>query len=246
MLSLSYDLHIHSCLSPCGDNESTPVDIVGMAFVKGLDVVALTDHNSAENCPAAKEAADAYGVCFIPGMEITTEEEVHVVCLLPTVEKALELSRYVYDKLLDVKNDPAVFGDQLIMNSDDQVIGTKEKLLINATSISFSECFSLAESFGGVAIPAHIDKQANSLLANLGFVPPDCNFSTCEVRRPENFTDIKKQHPYFENCRMISDSDAHYLQDINEPVNFLHAEEKTAQAVINALRTPFVRKGDTL
>lgn len=242
MLSLSYDMHIHSCLSPCGDNESTPANIIGMAFVKGLDVVALTDHNSAENCPAAKEVADAYGVCFLPGMEITTEEEVHVVCLLPTVEKALELSRYVYEKLLPVENDPAVFGDQLIADSDDKILGTKSKLLINATSIPFSQCFPLAESFGGVAFPAHIDKSANSLLANLGFVPPDCSFNTCEVKRPEKFPEIKQNHPYFENCRVVTNSDAHYLQDINEPVNFLHAEEKTPQAIINALKA--AKKGE--
>lgn len=242
MLSLSYDLHIHSCLSPCGDNESTPANIIGMAYIKGLDAVALTDHNSAENCPAAKEVADAYGVCFIPGMEITTEEEVHVVCLLPTVEKAMELSRYLHERLMPVENDPKIFGDQFIMDSDDKIIGTESKLLINATSIPFSECFPLAESFGGVAYPAHIDKAANSLLANLGFVPPECDFNTAEVRHIEKFSEIKKQHPYFERCRAVTSSDAHYLQDINEPVNFLHAEEKSPQAIIDALKARFIQK----
>lgn len=241
MLSLSYDLHIHSCLSPCGDNESTPANIVGMAFVKGLDVVALTDHNAARNCPAAKEVADAYGVCFIPGMEITTEEEVHVVCLLPTVEKALELDEYVHKRLLPVKNNPEIFGEQLITDSDDNVIGKEELLLINATSISFSECFPLAESFGGVAIPAHIDKSANSLIANLGFIPPESTFNTVELKRPQKYEELKALHPYLEKCRVITSSDAHYLQDINEPVNFLHAEEKSPQAIINALKS--LKKG---
>lgn len=241
MLSLSYDLHIHSCLSPCGDNESTPANIIGMAFVKGLDVVALTDHNAARNCPAAKEVADAYGVCFIPGMEITTEEEVHVVCLLPTVEKALELDEYVHRKLLPVKNDPVIFGEQLVADSDDNIIGKEELLLINAASIPFSECFPLAESFGGVAIPAHIDKSANSLIANLGFIPPDSSFNTVELKKPQKYGELKALHPYLENCRVITSSDAHYLQDINEPVNFLHAEERSPQAIINALKS--LKKG---
>ena len=238
MLSLSYDLHIHSCLSPCGDNESTPANIIGMAYVKGLDVVALTDHNSAKNCAAAKEVADAYGVCFLPGMELTTEEEVHVVCLFDSIEKALAMDEYVHNKLLKIKNDKAIFGEQLILNSDDEIIGEEEYLLINATSVSFAESFKVAESFGGIAIPAHIEKSANSLLANLGFVPPDSTFNTVELKNKGRYDELCKIHPYLSSCRVITDSDAHYLQDINEPINFLHAREKSAAAVIEALKQP--------
>lgn len=237
MLSLSYDLHIHSCLSPCGDNQSTPANIIGMAYVKGLDVVALTDHNTAKNCLAAQKVADAYGVCFIAGMEITTEEEVHVVCLLPTVEKALELDEHINSLILPIPNQPEIFGEQLVVDGDDNVIATEPKLLINATSLSFQEVFPLVESYGGVAIPAHIDKPSNSLIANLGFVPPDSEFNTIEVKNRDNYPELEKNHSYFKGCRVITNSDAHYLQDINEPVNYLHAKEKTPQAVINALKS---------
>ena len=236
MLSLSYDLHIHSCLSPCGDNESTPANIVGMAYVKGLDVIALCDHNTSKNCPAAKEVADAYGITFISGMELTTEEEVHVVCLFPTVESALKFSDYVAEHIIPVENEPSIFGDQLIMDSDDNVIGTEKNLLINATDIDFLSAFTLVDSYGGVAIPAHIDKQANSLLSNLGFFPPESDFKTVELHDMEKLSALKKLHPYLEKCRAVTSSDAHYLTDINEPTNFLHAEENTAEAIISALK----------
>ena len=236
MLTISYDLHIHSCLSPCGDNESTPANIVGMAFVKGLNVIALTDHNSARNCPAAKEVADSYGITFVPGMELTTSEEVHVVCLFPDLEKALGFDKYVAEHIIPVPNNPKIFGDQLIMDSDDNVIGTEENLLINATDIGFIEAFPLVDSFGGLAIPAHIDKQTTSVLSNLGYFPPECTFKTVELKNMENLASLRERHPYLQKCRAITDSDAHYLAHINEPINFLHAEEKTAAAVIDALK----------
>lgn len=236
MLTLSYDLHIHSCLSPCGDNESTPANIVGMAYVKGLDVIALTDHNSAKNCPAAKEVADNYGITFISGMELTTAEEVHVVCLFDTLDKALDFDKYVAEHIIPVENNPKIFGDQLVMDSDDNVIGTEKNLLINATDIGFIEAFGLVESFGGLAIPAHIDKQTTSVLSNLGYIPPECTFKTIELKNMENLAELRKLHPYLETCRAITDSDAHYLEQISEPKNFLHAESKTASAVIDALK----------
>lgn len=240
MLSLSYDLHIHSCLSPCGDDESTPANIVGMAYVKGLDVIALTDHNSAANCVAAKEVADAYGITLLCGMEITTDEECHVVCLLPTLDKALELDEYVAKRLMKVKNEPAIFGNQFIMDSDDKVIGTREHLLINAAAISFEDVFPLVESMGGVAIPAHVDKSTTSVISNLGFIPPDCTFKTIEVKNMARLDSLKEAHPYFQTCKAITSSDAHYLGDISEPVNFIHAREKSPEAIIDALLHPTI------
>ena len=116
MIPLFYDLHIHSCLSPCGDDDMTPANLVGMAAVKGLDVIALTDHNSCWNCPAALYHGKNYGVTVIPGMELTTAEEVHVICLFPTLEDALAFDAYVYERLLPVPNREDIFGKQQIMD----------------------------------------------------------------------------------------------------------------------------------
>ena len=172
MIPLYYDLHIHSCLSPCGDDDMTPANIVGMAAVKGLDVIALTDHNSCRNCPAAMYHGEKYGVTVIPGMELTTQEEVHVICLFPTLEDALSFDAFIYKKLLPVPNREDIFGKQQIMDERDGDAGTVENLLINATSVSFYDVFSLEGSFHGIEYPAHLDKSSTSRLYTLGFVPP--------------------------------------------------------------------------
>ncbi len=146
MIPLYYDLHIHSCLSPCGDDDMTPANIAGMAAVKGLDVIALTDHNSCKNCPAILKHGEEYGITVIPGMELTTAEEVHVVCLFPALGDAMAFDGYVYEHLLPIKNREDIFGKQQIMDADDQVTGNVERLLIGATDISFDQVFGLVEA----------------------------------------------------------------------------------------------------
>ena len=131
-----YDLHIHSCLSPCGDDESTPASLAGMAAVIGLDIVALTDHNTARNCPAFFDAAEEVGIIPIAGMELTTAEDIHMVCLFPTLEDALRFNGLVDERIMKIKNRPTVFGEQLIMNASDEVIGRVDNLLSVATDIS--------------------------------------------------------------------------------------------------------------
>lgn len=234
-MKLSYDLHIHSCLSPCGDGDMTPGNIVGMAAVKGLDVIAVTDHNSCRNCRAAMTIGQQYGVLVIPGMELTTEEEVHVVCLFPTLEQAMDFDAYVYEKLQRIPNRPEIFGHQVLMDEEDQVAGEEEYLLINATNIGFEEVYGLVERYGGVMIPAHVDKNANSLIANLGFIPPDSQFVCAEIKDSAKITGMQEQHPYLQGCHIISDSDAHYLEHIQEPVRFLEVEEKSIRGVLRAL-----------
>ena len=235
MMSLTYDLHIHSCLSPCGDDDMTPANIAGMAALKGLEAVALTDHNTCRNCPAFMAAAEEYGVLAVPGMEINTSEEVHAVCRFPNLEAALGFDAYVYGKLIQFPNNEAIFGKQQIYNEQDQVCGTEPNLLINATEISFDGLWELVRSYGGVMFPAHVDKTANSLIANLGFIPPDSRFKTAEVKDLKKLHQLRKDNPYLDKCRIISNSDAHYLEHINEPELTLQVEEKTAQGIIDAL-----------
>lgn len=234
-MNLTYDLHIHSCLSPCGDDDMTPANIAGMAALKGLEVIALTDHNTCRNCPAFMAAAAEYGVLAVPGMEINTSEEVHAVCLFPTLETALDFDTYVYKKLIKFPNNEAIFGKQQIYDEQDQVCGSEPNLLINATQLSFDGLWELVLSYGGVMFPAHVDKTANSLIANLGFIPPDSQFTTAEVKDLRKLHQLRRDHPYLEQCRIISNSDAHYLEHINEPELTLSVEERTAAAVVGAL-----------
>ena len=220
-MELAYDLHIHSCLSPCGDMDMTPNNIAGMAMIKGLQIIALTDHNTCRNAPALIKAGEEYGLIVLPGMELTTQEEVHVVCLFAETQDALAFDSYVYERLIKVKNKVKIFGEQVMMNEMDEPIGEEEYLLINATEIPFDDVYDAVTSFNGIMIPAHLDKSTTSLISNLGMVPPDSKFTCAEVRHLEKLHGLMKEHPYLEHCRIISDSDAHYLEDINEAVNTL-------------------------
>lgn len=235
MLSLSYDLHLHSCLSPCGDDDMTPANIIAMAALKKLDVVALTDHNSCKNCPAFLAMAKKYDILAIPGMELCTQEEVHVLCLFSTLKDAMNFDNYVYEHLIPIFNDRSIFGKQQIYNEEDMIIGEEPYLLINATNISFDEVYDLVKKYNGVMIPAHIEKTANSLLYNLGFIPPGSKFSCVELHDRNKLDSIKNDNPYLENCRMITNSDAHYLEYMNEPINFIHSESKDIKDILKAL-----------
>ena len=235
MTELYYDLHIHSCLSPCGDDDMTPANIAGMAAVKGLDVIAVTDHNSCKNCPAVLAAAQEYGILAIPGMEINTSEEVHAVCLFEELKAAMDFDAYVYERLMAFPNKEEIFGRQLIYNKEDEICGTEPNLLINATDISFEGLWELVKGFGGVMFPAHVDKTANSLIANLGFIPPDSKFVTAEVKDLGKLHKVRKENPYLERCRIISNSDAHYLEDIHEPELRLQVKERSVRGILEAL-----------
>lgn len=213
----------------------TPGNIVGMAAVKGLDVIALTDHNTCRNCPAAMAIGEQYGVMVIPGMEINTSEEVHAVCLFPTLDAAMQFDAFVYERLMKFPNKEEVFGRQLLYSEEDEIVGTEPNLLISSVDISFDELWDVVRSYQGVMFPAHIDKSANSLIANLGFVPPDSKFKTAELKHLKHFHSLKEGNPYLENCRIISNSDAHYLEDIHEPELTILVKEKRVQAVIDWL-----------
>lgn len=214
----------------------TPGNIVGMAALKGLDVIAVTDHNSCRNCPAVLKLAEEYGVLAIPGMEINTSEEVHALCLFPTLEAAMAFDGHVYTHLMKFPNKEEIFGKQQICDENDICIATEPNLLINSADISFDGLWELVESFGGVMVPAHVEKPANSLIANLGFVPPDSRFRTAEVKDLKKLHQIRRDNPYLETCRIVSNSDAHYLEHIHEPELTIPVEERSVQAVLDYLK----------
>ena len=213
----------------------TPANIIGMAMLKELDVIAVTDHNSCKNCPAVLKLADENHMIAIPGMELCTLEEVHVICLFEELEDAQRFGQYVSSKMFPILNKEKIFGRQEICDEEDHIIGTEPYLLINATDISFDSLKALMKEFHGVAIPAHIDKASNSLLSNLGFIPPDADFACAEIKNLDKLHELRKQNPYLEQCNIITNSDAHYLEHINEPVNFLYVESKSRKDILTAL-----------
>ena len=179
-MKLKYDFHLHSCLSPCGDNDMTPYNLVNMAKLMGYDIIALTDHNSCLNCPAAIKAGEQAGITVVPGMELCTAEEIHTVCLFPTLEKALEFSEYVKTTMPPIKNDESIFGNQFIMDHLDGILGSEEILLTTASGISIDDVVREVARFDGVVFPAHLDRASYSVLSVLGFMYPEMNFTTAE------------------------------------------------------------------
>ncbi len=231
-----YDLHIHSCLSPCGDDDMTPANIAGMAFIKGLGLVALTDHNTSKNAPAFFEACEAYGIVPVAGMELTTAEEIHLLCLFPTLEAALAFDGAVDGYRMKVKNKPDIFGEQNVLDSDDNVIGSDPFLLPIATMLTLNEAYALAVGFGGAAMPAHIDRPSNGILAILGTMPETPDFHYIELRDRAKREEVGAEHRH-----VLVNSDAHYLEDINEPENSISLEVSDG-ATADEVRAALIKK----
>lgn len=225
------DLHIHSCLSPCADDEMTPWNLVGMAKVKGLDVIALTDHNCALNVPAALAAGKTYGVEVIPGMEITTREEVHLLAYFPDAELALGFSREIDAHLPDIPNRENLFGNQIIVNSKDEPCGKAPKLLLNATDLTLDEACALTRKYHGINVPAHINRGGNGMLGVLGLMPPLPEYPVVEVAARISCPESAVKGRF-----VLHSSDAHRLEDILERDFTLDIPAPTADAVFNWLR----------
>ena len=230
-----YDLHLHSCLSPCGDMDMTPNNLVNMAKLLGLDVIALTDHNTSLNCEAAMKVGEEVGVLVIPGMELTTSEDIHAVCLFPTLEKALKWNAYVDENRIKIKNKVHIYGRQVIMNENDEETGEIEHLLIPATNISIMNAHKLVKEFGGVCFPAHIDRDSLSILSVLGEIDESCGFTAAELADKSKLATLRVLHPILDSLRIVTDSDAHYLENMREAENFMELPELTRESVLGYL-----------
>ena len=221
----------------------TPNNIVNMASICGLDIIAVSDHNTCGNVEAVVRAGKQVGITVVPAMELETAEEIHVLCLFPSVETVCRFEQeIVVPALPDIKNNREIFGEQLLMDEQDRIVGEDDRYLINATSVSLDGLAELVRQYGGVAVPAHIDKATKSLVGNFGMVGEYMGFKTFELSRnhDESFvaaTPGLGKRPY----RYIYDSDAHYLQDIGETSgeNIIDLEENSAESLIKLLNNEF-------
>ena len=221
-----YDLHIHSCLSPCADNDMTTNHIAGMAVLNGLQIVALTDHNTAKNCPAFFEAAKKQGIVPVAGMELTTSEDIHAVCLFEHLEDALRFDAYIQSRRTLIPNRTDIFGDQLLMNENDEIVGTEPHFLSNATSVSIEEAPAIVRQYGGVCYPAHIDREANGIIATLGTFPETLDCACAEIRDAEKRSELEARFPILKEKQIIISSDAHYLWDIRDKSAFFELDDE--------------------
>lgn len=194
----------------------TPNNIAGMCALAGLQIAALTDHNSTRNCPAFYEAAKKQGIIPIAGMELTTAEDIHVVCLFETLDDAMQFGETVDARRIRIKNRVDIFGDQIVTDADDEPVGIEEDLLPNATTLAIDEVKPLVEQFGGVCFPAHVDREANGIISILGTFPEEPDFDCAELHSFENREDYQKMYPTLAKKLLLCGSDAHYLWDIRD------------------------------
>ena len=233
------DLHVHTCLSPCTELDMSPKGILSSAKKKDIDILGICDHNSSENSLAIMKAAMGMDIHVIPGMEVTSQEEVHVVALFDGVGNALKLQDLVY-KNLPGKNDQEAFGMQVIVNEKEEVLGFNEKLLIGATTIPFEEILRLIHSFDGVAIASHIDREAFGIIGQLGFIREDLELDALEISPRITFAEAEVRYNY--NYPITCSSDAHYPDDIGNGFTCFLLNEGTVAEIKKALKNEDGRK----
>jgi len=235
MMKYAIDLHIHTCLSPCGDIDMTPNNIVNMSGIKGLDIIAVTDHNAAGNCAAVIEAASGSDLMVVPGMELCTADEIHLLCYFPDTDTALGFQDEVFKNLLPVKNREDVFGRQIYMNSLDEETGTEDRFLIGASMIPTLDAILMARSMGGAVLPAHVDRESFSMLNTFGFIPEEYGFKYLECSRNCQLDSFLRERADLRRYDFIRNSDAHYLQDILERESWLELEEKSVECLLDRI-----------
>jgi hypothetical protein len=233
MIRLASDLHIHSCLSPCGEEEMTPNNIANMAALKGLDVIALCDHNSTRNLPAVASVCDRLGILFVPGIEVQSREDVHLLCYFPTLDEALSFGSLMEASLPKTKNRPFIFGAQTVRDQNDGITGEVDVMLVQSVHHDIKRVYEICVAHGGLCVPAHINRRMNGLLYTLGFIPDDPPFTAVEIRRniPMPDIDLGGRH-------VLYSSDAHQLCDIAEATNFIELEDRSVRSFLNRFGLP--------
>lgn len=236
------DLHIHTCLSPCAELSMTPRGIVGKAASLGINMIAVCDHNSAENVSVTRDLALKKGILVIPGMEINTSEEVHVLGLFGDIEDVFKMQEFIYENLQSGANDEDTFGMQVMVNEVDEVLGFNKRLLIGATNLSVDKVVDLIHSFNGIAVASHIDRDGYGIIGRLGFIPAELRFDALEISRRISSDEAKKKFVSYRYLPWISSSDAHRLEDIGKRTTSLFMHHSTFEELRLALKGAGGRK----
>jgi PHP family Zn ribbon phosphoesterase len=230
------DLHMHTCLSPCAELEMSPLSVVDHAVRKGHDIIAVTDHNSAENVIAAQKAAKNMELTVLAGMEISSSEEAHILALFDDIESIMKLQEIIYENLLPGENDEKMYGDQIVVNEKDEVLDFNKRLLIGSTMLSAQEIIDTTHSLGGLSIASHIDKEAFSIISQLGFITEDMGFDALEFSPNTDRESAEQTFGEYESFAWISSSDAHYPQDIGKRTTSFFINEPTIKEIAMAFK----------
>ena len=241
MKAFKADLHIHSCLSPCADLDMSPRAIVETSLERGLEIIAVCDHNSAENVGAAIRAGAQKGLRVLPGIEINSSEEVHTLALFDSEKQALAMQELIY-RHLQGTNRPELFGDQVVANEFDEVEGFNDRLLIGATQLALNHVVKEVHRLGGLSIASHVDRPSFSILGQLGFIPPEIDLDGLELSRHLSPDGATSKLPEVSGFTLVTFSDAHFLDDIGRPATSFLLEAPSLTEIRMALREESGRK----
>lgn len=231
MHDLLVDLHLHTVLSACAEIEMIPPLIVRRARELGLDVIAVTDHNSAANVRAIQKAAQGTELVVLPGMEVQTREEVHMICLFDTLDQIDTWQETVSAALPNAKNNAQVFGEQYVVDATGDYLYTEERLLATSTTLSVEQVTEQVNALDGICLPAHVDRPSYSILSNLGFIPPELQIAGIEISRLTTREKLVQLLPALARYEMVASSDAHRLAEMAP-----HTRVKVAAPTIAELR----------
>jgi len=226
------DLHLHTVLSACADAEMLPEFIVERAQELGMGLIAVTDHNSAENAEAMLRAAERAGIAALPGMEVQTREEVHLLCLFDTLGQIMAWQEMVYARLPRLKNRPDVFGTQVVLSGEGEPVGYNDRLLLTSTSFSVEEVVRQVQALGGLCIPAHVDRPAYSIISNLGFIPPHLGIRGVEISHLIGSKEARARFPELTRYSLVANSDAHRLKEMSRRTTLKMAEPTVTELAL--------------
>lgn len=236
------DLHIHSTLSPCGSLEMSPKRIVERAKILGINLISITDHNAIQNSEPTKNLAEKYGISYIYGIEVQTEEELHVLTYFDNYTDLSNVWKTVYEKLPNIKNNPGYFGDQVIVDEEENIVGFEEKLLLNSSKISLEDLCKIVQENNGIAIPAHIDSATYGIISQIGFIPHDSFFPFLEISCEHKEKKLIDELSYLKSYKFVSFSDAHYINEIGKCYTVFELELPTIPELLMASKDLNKRK----
>jgi PHP family Zn ribbon phosphoesterase len=235
MKSFRTDLHIHTVLSPCGDLEMSPAQIVSQAYSSGLEIIGITDHNSTKHCELVWNFGRKMGLTVIPGCEVTSCEEVHNLCLFEDLDALAVFQQYLDLHLVVIPNDPYLFGHQVVLDEDENITEELPNYLGASLDVSIEELERFVHSLSGIFIPAHIDRPRNSLFSQLGFFPPELKVDALQISKLANQNVIRERYQIKPEIPLVKFSDSHYIGDVGKTYTLFEMEEPTFDEIRKAL-----------
>ncbi|HLO57398.1 MAG TPA: PHP domain-containing protein [Bacteroidales bacterium] len=236
------DLHIHTVLSPCGGLDMSPVSIIKQAVLKGLDFIAITDHNSTRHCRLAQEIGRKHGITVLAGAEVNTKEEIHCLTFFEDMDKASKFQQYIDENLMFIENKPEIFGYQLIVDEDENILEEEVRMLGAAMNTSIDEISEAVAALDGIFIPAHINRLHNSVYSQLGFLPPSAHIDAVEVSPVADYMKFLEEHPETGRFCHVNNSDSHHIERIGLVTTEYYMEKPDFNEFRMAIRNENGRK----